>query len=273
MIDQYCLNCNSPTEKSFDYCPGCGMHLIKGRLNMKEVLRELSDILLMWNKAFFKTSYLLIRRPIEVVDFYLQGGRRKFMTPIFFLLFAFILYEIFAAVTDQDLFFISGMKGAATGWNESEAVTPLTQNISEGVSETTTFGSLDVEAINKLNKYTKVLFILMLPVIALFSKISFKSSKFNFAEQLSINAYLLGPLILLGLITGIFSLVLSEYEDAIEYVTMIIFAFYIFYFHLKVFQNKWLSSLLRSLLYIVLSISTLALLYTILSLIITPIIS
>jgi len=113
----------------------------------------------------------------------------------------------------------------------------------------------------------------MLPVIALFSRITFKSSKFNFAEQLSINAYLMGSLILLGMISGIFNLIFKEYENAIEYVTLIFFTFYIYYFQLKVFRNKWLSSILKSMLYIMLSVSALALLYTILSLIITPQIS
>lgn len=272
MIDQFCLNCNTPLEKNYDYCPGCGTHLIRRRLDMREVLWELSDILLMWNKTFFRTAVLLIRKPSELVSFYLEGGRRKFMTPIFFLLFLFILYEIFALVTDHDMFFISGMKGAASGWNESEAIIPLSQSITEGANGSTGFNSLDVDAIDKLDRYAKVLFIIMLPVIALFSGISFKSSKFNFAEQLSINAYLLGTLILLGLLAGIASLIISEYENAIEIVTSILFVFYIAYFQLKVFRNKWLSSMLRSLLYIILSIVTLAFMYTILSLIITPII-
>jgi hypothetical protein len=54
MNDQYCLNCNTTTKKDFDYCPGCGAHLIRRRLDIKEVLWELSDVLLMWNKAFLK---------------------------------------------------------------------------------------------------------------------------------------------------------------------------------------------------------------------------
>ena len=71
MNDQYCLNCHTTTKKDFAYCPGSGTHLIRQRLDMKEFVWELSDVLLMWNKAFFKTSYLLIMRPIEVVNFYL----------------------------------------------------------------------------------------------------------------------------------------------------------------------------------------------------------
>ncbi len=237
-----CLNCHSEINKTSNYCPNCGAHLLKNRLSTKEVFKELFDVILIWNKDFFKTFFHLFVSPTKVISFYIKGGRNRYLNPLLYLLFCFFLYLLIASLLNKELFFMRGMKSGVAGWNS--------------VDET---GLLNVDSINSLNRYSKILYFLILPILAFLSSVFFRSSKLNYAEHISINAYLIGEITLLGTV----ALPLTYLpDDSIGFLALFsISSIYTFLCQYQIYQNKVLKSLLKSLGFIVLSIFLITILY------------
>ena len=234
-----CLNCQSELDSGFNYCPNCGAHQLKGRLSIKEVLTELFDVILIWDKNFFKTFFHLLICPSRVITFYIKGGRNRYLNPLLYLLFCFFLYFLIASLLNKDLFFMGGMKGGVAGWN---SVDP---------------GALNLNSINSLNRFSKILYFLILPIFAFLSSIFFRSSRLNFGEHLIINAYLLGEITLVGTV----ALPLTYLPFRSIGILALILMIYMFLGQYQVYQNKVLKSLLKSLLFMVLSIFAILLLY------------
>ncbi|MBK9391870.1 MAG: DUF3667 domain-containing protein [Bacteroidetes bacterium] len=242
MFSKTCLNCQSELSNDTNYCPNCGARQLKGTLSTKEVFTELFDVILIWNKDFFLTFFHILISPQKVIIYYIKGGRNRYLNPLLYLLFCYFLYLLIASLLNKDLFFMSAMKGGVTGWNS--------------VDETE---SLNLDSIIALNRYSKILYFLMLPIIAFLSSIFFRSSKLTFAEHLIINAYLLGQITLLGII-GFFLSYLPDKSIGL-FVLFSISSIYMFFCQFQIFNNKALKSFLKSLGYIVFSIILISILY------------
>ena len=255
MITTTCLNCQCSVTDDSNFCPNCGAPLIKSRLSTKEVFLELFDVIFLWNKTFFKTLGVLLIHPSRVYRFYIDGGRNKYMNPLFYLLLCFFIYQIYISITDQELFFISGMKGSFEGYSEGASY--------GGVSDVP---ELDT-SVNKLNRYSKILFFLLLPIIALCSKWVFKSKQLNYAEHMSVCSYMLGQIIIISLIVSGFSLLVNINIKIAGYIIASMSVIYVAICQHLIFQNKLLKSIFRSLIFLVLSFLMTGIPYNILGII------
>lgn len=240
--DNRCLNCNSAINNDANYCLNCGALLSKGRLSTKEVFKELFEVILIWNKDFFKTFLHLLISPDRVISFYIRGGRNRYVNPMLYLLFSFFLLLLFSSLLDKELFFIDSMKGAVGG-----------------IDSANESGTLNEDSVDKLKRYSKLLYFLILPVVALVTKIIFRSSNFNFAEHLSVNAYMLGVATILAVITMPLHSFTHVYVSSIA--AIILQVIYIPLFHYRIFQNKLFLSVIKSILFFLLSSITLTILY------------
>lgn len=237
-----CLNCQGEVYDESNFCSYCGARQLKGKLSTKEVFTELFDVILIWNKDFVKTFFHILISPQKVITFYLKGGRTKYLNPLLYLLFCYFLYLLIASLLNKDLFFMGGMKGSVTRWNsvdEREA--------------------LNMDSIIALNRYSKILYFLMLPILAFLSSKFFRSSKLNFAEHIIINAYLLGQITLLGTIG--FSLSYLPDKSIGLLALFSITSIYMFMCQYQIFKNKFLNSLLKSSGFMALSIFLILTLY------------
>jgi hypothetical protein len=252
-----CLNCHFTITDNSNFCPNCGAPLLKGRLSTKEVLSELLDVIFLWNKTFFKTVGVLFAGPSRVFSFYITGGRNKYMNPLFFLLLCFLIYQLYILITNQELFFISGMKGSVDGFNEG-------RSSYNGSS----LPEVDTSAFDKLNRYSKILFFLILPIIALCSKIVFKSKKLNYAEHLSVCSYMLGQAIMITLIISGILLLLNINIKITGIITSFLCAIYVGICQYQIFRNKVVISIFKSVIFLILSFILTGIPYNILSIII-----
>ena len=241
-LSKTCLNCQSELSNDTNYCPNCGARQSKGKLNTREVFTELFDVILIWNKDFFKTFFQLLIYPHRVITFYVKGGRNRYLNPLLYLLFCYFLYLLIASLIKKDLFFIDAMKGAVAGWNS--------------VDET---DALNMDSVIALKRYSKILYFIMLPILAFLSSVFFRSNKLNFAEHLIINAYILGEITLLGTV----GFALSYLPDKSIGLSVVfsISCLYMFFCQYQIYKNKFLKSLSKSLGFIALGILLISILY------------
>lgn len=256
MITTTCLNCQCSVTENNNFCPNCGAPLVKTRSGTKEVLLELFDVIFLWNKTFFKTLGVLLIHPSRVYRFYIDGGRNRYMNPLFYLLLCFFIYQLYITITDQQLFFISGMEGSFEGFAEGAS---HARGSEVPVADTSVF--------DKLNRYSKILFFLLPPIIALCSKWVFKSKQLNYAEHLSVCSYMLGQIIIISLFVSGFSLLLNINIKTASYISTSISVIYVTICQYLIFHNKLLKSIFRSVLFLILSFFLTGMLFNILGII------
>jgi hypothetical protein len=237
MVLHSCSNCHFELTNNSNFCPNCGAPKLKDRLSTRIVLAELFDLFFLWNKTFFKTCGTLLINPSRVYTFYIDGGRIKYQNPLFFLLLCFLIYHLVISFTNQPMFIIDGMKGSV-----------------EGLSSGFSGKKIDASALDKLNRYSKILFFLILPIIAWCSKVVFKSSLLNYAEHLSINSYLLGQVILIGLVISTILLLFHASKILLGTLDFSLIPIYISINQYQIFKNKGFISILKSILFIIFSL-------------------
>lgn len=163
-----CKNCESEFEGKF--CSNCGQKHVEGRFNLKELLHNFfhafthidSGILYLIKELFF--------RPGIVSNEYIIGKRKKYFNPLQFLIIT-VAVSTFIAV-NYNLF---GPK-----------INPdLIKNITERERFFLLFN-------NFIYKYFNLIIFFSVPVLALYTKLFFRSSGYNFSEYLIFNTFISG---------------------------------------------------------------------------------
>jgi hypothetical protein len=86
-MNQFCQNCNKPI--SDNYCAHCGQRAIANqRLSWKEIFSDFADNVLNLDKGFFFTFWKLLVSPGKVGRNFLRGERKKYTSPIRYLIIA-----------------------------------------------------------------------------------------------------------------------------------------------------------------------------------------
>ncbi len=160
----------------------------------------------------------------------------------------------------QQLFFISGMKGFVEGWNAGSSY-----------YNGSSVPEVDTTAFDKLNRYSKVLFFLILPIIAFCSKIVFKSKQLNYAEHLSVYSYMLGEIIMITLMISSILLLLNINIKITGIISSSLCGIYMGICQYQIFQNKLLISIFRSAIFLILSFIFTGIPYNILGIILISI--
>lgn len=246
-----CLNCSSEISLDAKYCYNCGAHQSKNELTTKEVFIELFDVIIIWNKDFFKTFFHLVAKPAKTAGYYIDGGRKRYMNPLLYMLFSFFLYVLILSFTGGEMIFIEGMKEMASGANR-EHTEYLARNPSE-IELDSQPEYIDIDSVSNLNRFSKILFFLTLPIMAITSILFFKSSGMKFAGHLVVNAFLMSQLMMIGIIT----IPLTLFEPSIQIISSIpkyFILLYIIYYQYKVFDGKILISILKSIGFILISL-------------------
>lgn len=88
---QNCLNCGAKIAR--EYCGNCGQHAHIHH-NMGAILHDLMHGVLHLDGAFLRTLPMLFFKPGRLTRNYIDGQRKKYMSPIGMFLFAFFLLFI-----------------------------------------------------------------------------------------------------------------------------------------------------------------------------------
>ena len=165
-----CLNCDNNFEGAF--CNLCGQKAATHRFTMHEWLHEIPHGILHVDSGFFLTLKTLLVRPGDAIREYLTGKRKLLFSPFLYVL---ILCGLFVVVSHFFQNPTEELKQIEPG-NFKEALAYIEEH------------------------YYKIIVIAMILPMAIGSFSAYYKSGFNFAENLVLNAYLTGQLVIADII-------------------------------------------------------------------------
>lgn len=217
-----CKNCGNVIH--IKYCSYCGQEPVKGRLNLKEMARKFVEGFTHVDTGVFRLINKLTVNPGEVVRVYIEGKRKKYYSPVKYLVLVITLSALLTLHYERyDIPFEPKFSSA------SEL---------DDIAEHQYFNH---------NYYKYVLFI-SIPIASLVTWIVFRKSGHNLSENLVLNTYILSQVILLHtiLITPLI-IYSSSFDDWIISIYMFLAAGYMLWAYITFFKGKWFEVILRSL--------------------------
>jgi hypothetical protein len=164
-----CANC----EHAFDskFCPACGQKADIHRVKIKTVVHDFLHAFTHADKGFLLLVKELVTKPGIVAREFMEGRRKRYFNPLSFLV---ITSAVFAYI-DDTTGYMEALTGGSQG-TDSARVSPQMREVFEIV---------------RTSGKTLTLF-LIAPLFALLSWLFFIRSKYNYAENFVLNAFLFG---------------------------------------------------------------------------------
>tara|TARA_R110000772_G_scaffold242914_1_gene355588 strand:+ start:185 stop:1012 length:828 start_codon:yes stop_codon:yes gene_type:complete len=162
-----CKNCRTALTSENNFCNSCGAKVIHNQLTLKNVFEDFSEQFLNYDNKFLLTFIALYKKPEDVLNGYVTGTRKKYVNVLNYIALAvtvsglqlYILFKFFPDAMKLPDYMI---KNSAIG---------------QGV-------------IDSVYEYYSFLFIALIPLYALISKLVFKNiKKYNYVEHIVIIAY------------------------------------------------------------------------------------
>jgi hypothetical protein len=176
-----CLNCGAPLSAT--YCGECGQSHRRTRLDARGILEDLVDLLFNLDSSFWTTVRRLSVAPGQTALEYVRGRRRRYLNPLKYYLLAiaaqFALLELVLGYREMTPTIPSGLLGAV-GSVPAEVVHELLATV--------------IEMIQNQAKWFSAAF---MPVSAIFFRLVFRRRGYNFAETLTLVAFVEGHVTLL----------------------------------------------------------------------------
>ena len=221
-----CKNCQSELSDHHKYCPQCGAQVVAKRINTKSLFNEFLYNFFGWDNSFIKTLRDMIIRPHRVVSDYLNGVRKRYVSPFIFVAVGTgLAMLVFNALSEQYLEFSNTL-------NEQQVeIIKENLDIKEGSKEEKQsqkqYNNLqNPEEIQKsILKYFNIVTFLLLPLYTLVSFLVF-GRKLNYGEHLVVNCYLQGFSFFLGVLLFLASIYL--YPPIYYFQFVIIITYYLF---------------------------------------------
>ncbi|HAY34828.1 MAG TPA: DUF3667 domain-containing protein [Ignavibacteria bacterium] len=161
-----CKNCGS--EFTGIFCSNCGQKKIHGRITLREITHNFFHSFTHLDSGIFFLMKELLFRPGTVVREYLDGKRKKYFNPFQFLILA-IAAATFLAV-----------KFTLFGPN-------INPDLIKGITEQQRFFILFN---NFIYKYFNIILFVSVPVAAAYSRLIFRKSGYNYAENLIFQTFI-----------------------------------------------------------------------------------
>ena len=146
-----CLNCNAELISGTVYCGQCGQHAQVHRLNGNHFLHEVTHAFTHADKNIFTLIWQLLYRPGEIAREYVKGKRKKYFSPLTFLVISVGISSLIMYNTG----FVDFSKG-------------LGKNAFSGF----------------MNSHTNLIIYMNIPILAFFNLLLFRKSGFNYWEHL-----------------------------------------------------------------------------------------
>jgi hypothetical protein len=172
VTEKHCRECGSPI--SGNYCSQCGQSTGTARLQYVQMVKEAMSSFFEDGSPTWRTVAGLFRAPHRVVSEYVEGKRRTYLGPIRYCMFTAAIY-----VVVSHLLFPDGI--------------PLPQETLESYEKMGIKDEMQTVG-NFMQRYTQILNLFLLPILAGLFRLMFRQSGRNFSEQLAFAAFLMGQI-------------------------------------------------------------------------------
>ena len=228
-----CKNCELNLHTHHNYCPDCGAKVIRNRLTIKALFSHFSEQFLNYDNKFLQTFIQLFTQPEVVIGCYINGTRKKYVNVISYFALALTLSGFQLYVVNK--YFPELM-------NIDFMAQPGTEEMQQ-------------QNMNFVQEYQSILYMLIVPVYAIVSKIVFFNYKqHNYTEHLVINMYLAAQLSIVSSILIIITSILGMNYGVIGLLTLpfqIIFSAYCFK---RIYNLSFQSIILKTLIFLIILI-------------------
>lgn len=153
-----CKNCSRPLPADVDFCPACGQSAHTHRLNMHHILHDLIHVFIHADKGVIYLTKELARQPGLVVKNYVMGKRKQYFNP-----FSYLVLTIAISAFLTNYFHL--MEADMANTNPRSAM---------------------------VSKHINLIFLASVPILAFFTWLLFRRAKYNYAEHLTLHAFLGG---------------------------------------------------------------------------------
>ncbi len=227
---KHCLNCGSVNDSKF--CKECGQSMNTHRLTVGHILEEIAHYFTHADKGLFFIIKEMFTRPGQVVEEYIAGKRKKYFNPFTFLL-------------------ICSTISAYLYWKLSYYTSISVQQ--SGNRTPSEINTLLMQTSHLMEKYGKIVTILMLPLLAGISNLLYFRRAYNYAEHLTIQAFVLAQTSIINIFITLFSYYFFPNSYFIfNMLFQLSFLLYMAIVFSRVFKEHLLLSILKSLAFLIL---------------------
>ena len=164
-----CSNCGAGLNGTYKFCPQCGQSTATHRLHWHDVQHDLTHYFTHADKGIFFLIKELALRTGNVAKEYIEGKRKKYMSPVTFYLLVAGIYVVAMHFLSSQFPGSANNETLTTGMNVQQARA--------------------IRANVFLEEHLKVLAFLALPVSAFVYWLFYKRKGFSYLEQLVANMY------------------------------------------------------------------------------------
>ncbi|MDR5589595.1 DUF3667 domain-containing protein [Christiangramia sp. SM2212] len=227
----FCKNCKNELSNDQSYCPNCGAKIIGNRLTINYLSSEFFESF--WridsNKPVL-TFVDLFRKPVNVIDGYINGLRKKYINPFGYFTIALTLTGIYTFINLN--YFPEYLDNGAFQANIEE------QDISR-------------ELTTRILEHMNLLFFLFVPIITLFSRLIFlKNKKYNLAEHLIIHLYTYAHIHIITSVLIMISFISESSFRLMNFISIPIYVIYYSYVFKGLYDMSWWKTFLKTLLFL-----------------------
>ena len=226
-----CKNCSKLLESSDNYCNNCGARVIRNRLTARNLWDDFSTQFLNYDNRFLRTFIAMFRDPVSVIDGFIGGVRKKYVTVLSYFAIA-VTYAGFYTFINQKFF--------------PEAY----QNLFDSVNSSAAQTELSTASYQFIVEYQTFIFFLTIPLLALISRLVFlRNKKYNYAEHLVINLYTYSQASIIITTLGFFAQLDPAIFRVYSFLSLLLQILYFTYVLKKLFQLSLLKIILKTLLF------------------------
>lgn len=181
-MTQPCLNCNTLLQDDYRYCPQCSQKAHLHRLSLHDVIHDAIHYFTHADKGLFALIKDLFTRNGNVARAYVAGKRKSIFPPLNFYLIVATLIVIVVQFIRPDVPF-----DVQKSHPELQTITDETRR-----AKLTAIYERQHKGQKFTDKYSNVLMMVSLPLVALWYWIFYKRAKYNYTEHLVACMYMVG---------------------------------------------------------------------------------
>ena len=168
-----CLNCNASAEGSF--CHNCGQKIRENSdRSISHLLGEVLGNIFFLDNRFINSAWYLVRYPARMTVEFLEGKRKKFISPVTLFLFVNLIYFFASILSDYSISLEDQFSQPYSRWIR-ESVTQKMRNNGLSLAE------YDIIYQKASDNISKAIMIINIPMIAGFVYLqSFKKRSFYY---------------------------------------------------------------------------------------------